>query len=86
MQDIIDWSNTKSIISYKDNKNFDNPLKIENFNISENSSKNDNKVIQQDSFEIISIANSLKSKKSKNNSSSDSKNGNQIQSRKFSKC
>ena len=69
-------SNAKSIISY--NKNFDNPLKIENFNISENSSKNDNKVIQQDSFEIISIANSLKSKKSKNNSSSDSKNGNQI--------
>ena len=54
-------SNTKSIISY--NKNFDNPLKIENFNISESSSKNDNKVIQQDSFEIISIINSLKSKK-----------------------
>jgi len=69
-------SNTLSIISY--NKNLGNLLKIENFNISENNSKNDNKVIHQDSFEIISITNSLKSKKSKNNSSSDSKNGNNL--------
>jgi len=53
--------NAKSIISY--NIYFDNPMKIENFNFSENSSKNDNKVIQQDSFEIISITNSLKSKR-----------------------
>jgi len=53
-------------------------LKIENFNISENSSKNDNKVIKQDSFEIISITNSFKSKKSKNNFSSDSKKWNLI--------
>ncbi len=48
--------NIKSIIFY--NKKFDNPLN-ENFNISENSSKNDYKIIQQDRFEIISNTISL---------------------------
>ena len=68
--------NTKSIISY--DKNFDNPLKNENFNISEKSSKNDIKIIKQDSFDIFSVSNSQNSKISKNNSLSDSKNGNNI--------
>jgi len=68
--------NTKSIISY--DKNFDNPLKNENFKFSEKSSKNDIKIIKQDSFDIFSVSNSQNSKISKNNSLSDSKNGNNI--------
>ena len=77
MQNIIDW-----ILKVIPNLLF-HIIKIlitqiENFNISEKNSKNDNKAIPQDSFEIISITNSLKSKKRKINSSSYSKNGNLI--------